>query len=555
MRLVWLSVNSSYSHSSLALPILHLAAQHMQNWCWECLEATVAEHPGELAVRLLELQPDLVCTTLYLFNIETVLSILERFKTLEPSCPVVVGGPECLGDGAEAVLRRSFALDCAVSGEGENCLPKILQAIEEKRFPELLPGTACRLENQEIRSFGIIPPLHYADWADAPAPVSSPFFKVDKPFVHMETTRGCPQGCLYCTSCRTNVRSKSLEQVRKELQLLSEKGVREIRLLDRTFNLPAGRAAALLKLFRLEFPHLRFHLEIHPQYLTDELRSELQQALPGQLHLEAGIQSLNNEVLQEIGRHGSAEQALQGLVFLCSCTAFETHADLLAGLPEQTYASMLGDVKTLINTGPAEIQLEILKVLPGTPLHKQATSLGILFNPNPPYEVLQTPHFSAQELLEAAMLSRMLDLFYNQPLLQKTFRLLCHNCPDFLHAFPDFLRRHGFSSKWSGSLKTRFQLLAEFIAEESHECAASLAFHWMKAGFPVAETPFHQPEQTSVLPEKAVLLEGKADAHCHKNTRLWTLNTPAKSFIFAFNRAISMQTPCAIWEIEKKVVF
>ena len=145
------------------------------------------------------------------------------------------------------------------------------------------------------------------------------------------------------------------------------------------------------------------------------------------------------------------------------------------------------------------------------------------------------------------MISRMLDLFYNQPLLQKTFRLLCGNHPDFLKAFPDFLQRHGFSSQWAGSLKIRFQLLAEFIAPESHECTASLAFHWMKAGLPAAETPFHQPEQIRALPEDTILLEGDAQMHCRKNTRLWSLNTPAKNFIFAFNRAISMQTPCAIW--------
>lgn len=547
MRLVWLSVNSSWSHASVALPILHVAARHLQNWSWECLETTISDHPGELAVRLLELQPDLVCASLYLFNSATVLSILERFKTLKPSCPVVVGGPECLGDGAEAVLRRSFAVDCAVSGEGEDCLPKILQAIEEKRFPELLPGTTCRFSNQEMRSSETTPPLHYADWEVAPAPVSSPFFKLDKPFVQMETTRGCPHGCLYCTSCRTNVRSKSIEQVRQELQLLSDKGISEIRLLDRTFNLPAERAATLLKLFRYEFPHMRFHLEIHPQYLTDELRSELQNALPGQLHLEAGIQTLSDEVLLAIGRSGTVGQALQGLAFLCSCKAFETHADLLAGLPEQTYPSMLDDVKTLINTGPAEIQLEILKILPGTPLLKQAVALGIQFNPNPPYEVLQTSHFSARELLQAGLISRMLDLFYNQTLLQKTFRILCCNHPDFLQAFPDFLQKQGFSPQWAGSLKKRFQLLAEFIAPESVECTVSLAFQWLNAGLPAAETPFHQPEQIGVLPEDAVLLEGMADAHCQKNTRLWSLKTPAKNFIFAFNRAISMQTPCAVW--------
>ena len=547
MRLVWLSVNSSYSHSSLALPMLHLAAEHLGNWQWECIEATIAEQPGELAVRLFELQPDLVCASFYLFNSAALLAILERFKVLRPECPVVVGGPECLGPGAEEVLRRSMALDCAVSGEGEDCLPKIMQSIEAGRFPEIFSGAACRFPGGEIHSCGTSPSLQYSAWKDAPAPVLSQFFRSDKPFVQMETTRGCPHGCLYCTSCRSPVRSKTLEQVRQELQLLEQKGIREIRLLDRTFNLPESRAVSLLRLFRQEFPLLRFHLEIHPQYLGAELRQELQLARPGQLHLEAGVQSLSDEVLRAIGRDSSAELSMSGLKFLCSSRAFDTHSDLLAGLPRQTFPSLLNDIKELVAVGPAEIQLEILKILPGTPLRKMAGQLNVLFNPSPPYEVLQSDCFSASELIIAAMLSRMLDLFYNQPALQDSFRQLAQNNRQFLEHFSDFLQRQGFSAQWSGSLKKRFCLLADYIDPTWHDCAASLAFNWLKAGLTLAETPFHQPEQIDLLPENSELLEGNIAVLTHKNTRLWQLKTKQNTFIFALNRAISMQTPCAIW--------
>jgi radical SAM superfamily enzyme YgiQ (UPF0313 family) len=547
MRLVWLSVNSSYSHSSLALPILHLAARHLSNWQWECVEATISEQPGELAVRLLELQPDLVCASLYLFNSAALLAILERFKILRPECPVVVGGPECLGPGAEEVLRRSTALDCAVSGEGEDCLPKIMQAIEAGRFPEIFSGAASRFAGGVIRSCDTSPRPQYSAWEKAPAPASSPFFCGDKPFVQMETTRGCPHGCLYCTSCRSAVRSKTLEQVRQELQLLEKKGIREIRLLDRTFNLPESRAVSLLRLFRQEFPLLRFHLEIHPQYLGAELRQELLLAKPGQLHLEAGVQSLNDEVLRAIGRNGSAELTLDGLKFLCSSRAFDTHSDLLAGLPRQTFPSLLKDIKELVASGPAEIQLEILKILPGTPLRKMASQLDIRFNPSPPYEVLQTPCFSATELIRAAMLSRMLDLFHNQPALRNTFCRLSEKDPQFLEHFPEFLQRQGFSAQWAGSLKKRFRLLADYIDPTWHDCAASLAFQWIKAGMTLAETPFYQAEQVEALPENTELLEGEIAALTHKNTRLWQLKTKQNTFIFAFNRAISMQKPCAIW--------
>ena len=47
-----------------------------------------------------------------------------------------------------------------------------------------------------------------------------------------------------------------------------------------------------LKLLFLEFhPDIRFHLEIHPALLSEELKEELSLLPKGLLHLEAGIQS------------------------------------------------------------------------------------------------------------------------------------------------------------------------------------------------------------------------------------------------------------------------
>ena len=50
--ILFLSVNSSYSHSSLALPILHNACKGLTNWQWLKEEITIQEDPGDMIVRL-----------------------------------------------------------------------------------------------------------------------------------------------------------------------------------------------------------------------------------------------------------------------------------------------------------------------------------------------------------------------------------------------------------------------------------------------------------------------------------------------------------------------
>lgn len=551
MRLVWLSINASYSHSSLALPLLHQASRTQSNWVWHKLESSLGDSPEELAVQLAELEADLVCCSLYLFNCEFVFSVLQRFKVLQPDCMVIAGGPECLGSGAVSVLEKCWAIDLAASGEGEALMPEILQALSKGILPHGLSGTAWREPHSgQIIAKELTPPLQYDNWPKDNPPCQSKFFALDKPFVQMETTRGCPHGCIYCSSNRTEMRYKSLEQVAGELELLSKKGVTEIRLLDRTFNLPEKRAKLLLQMFRLKFPELKFHIEIHPQYLGEELRQELLLANPGQLHLETGIQSLQDEVLQALGREASADKSLQGLAFLCQCSAFDTHADLLAGLPGQGYENILDDLKRLIAIGPAELQMEILKVLPGTPLQKQATALGIRYNPAPPYEVLQTRLLSPRMLRQAGKLSRLVDLFYNQQKLQAPFRLACAEHAGFINDFMHFLSNDGFSAHWAGSLSKRFIYLAKFCHNASNHLKDCIALHWLKAGLTLSETPYYQPEALSEIPPDCLLLEGDWSVLGLKSTRLYLLHGAQQSHVLAFNRAVAMQQPCAIWQYQ-----
>ena len=72
--LLFLTVNSSYSHSSLALPLLHSAAKDLDHvWKWDAMEKVVDEDPMLTASVIAESSPDLLCTTLYLFNHNIVI--------------------------------------------------------------------------------------------------------------------------------------------------------------------------------------------------------------------------------------------------------------------------------------------------------------------------------------------------------------------------------------------------------------------------------------------------------------------------------------------------
>ena len=287
-RLVFLTVNSSFSHSSLALPLLHSACCDLEQWQWIRYDMTNASDVISAVRDIYSYRCDLLATDLYLFNRQTALEVLQRYHTLDPACRIVAGGPECLGEGADTLLQQYPWLDRVFRGEGEELFCDYLQNFDHCATVTERIAPAC---GNAV----------YKNWSDSDYPVNDPFFVTDKPFVQIETSRGCPMKCFYCTSGGTQCRYRSLDQVRGELQLLASKGIREIRVLDRTFNLPQERGANLLKMFREEFPQMRFHLELHPQFLDENLKNEIRKALSGQLHIEAGIQCLDSTVQRLAG--------------------------------------------------------------------------------------------------------------------------------------------------------------------------------------------------------------------------------------------------------------
>ena len=87
------------------------------------------------------------------------------------------------------------------------------------------------------------------------------------------------------------------------------------------------------------------------------------------------------------------------------------------------------DVRTLAEYDAGEIQLESLKLLPGTEMRRRADELGIQYSPLPPYEVLQTREITVDELQTAHYLSRLLDGFYNTPTWRNITRILIWRTP------------------------------------------------------------------------------------------------------------------------------
>ena len=538
MKLLWLDLNSSYAHSSLALPALHaqIADDTTIEWC--VVSATINENTGSVVNQIYRHQPDIIAATNWLFNHEQLLHIVSRAKALLPHCCAILGGPEFLGDN-EAFLYKNKFVSGVFRGEGEEVFPLWLKVWNQPRKEwKSITGLCYLDESGGYHDNGLARVMKFSELVP---PEKSRFFNWSKPFVQLETTRGCFNTCAFCVSGGEKpVRTLSLEATRKRLDVIHQHGIKNVRVLDRTFNYNNKRAKELLNLFR-EYPDICFHLEIHPALLSDELKQELATLPKGLLHLEAGIQSLRENVLEQSRRIGKLSDALAGLKYLCSLKNMETHADLIAGLPLYHLSEIFDDVRTLAEYGAGEIQLESLKLLPGTEMRRRADELGIQYSPLPPYEVLQTREITVDELQTAHYLSRLLDGFYNTPTWRNITRILILENPHFIHDLLDHLVRTDVIDT-PLSLERRGLILYDFCKNHYPDYLAQVSIAWIEAGMSLKKAPAEKVRTKRQLPPESWEIEYGA---YRENLRLCFLPTDEEGhgYWFGFESEIQKIQP------------
>ncbi len=550
MRVVWLAVNASYAHSSLAAPLLHAAAQGRVQSEWHLVQVTMGDDPALAAAQVAKLAPDICAATLYLFTREAALAMLARVKALCPDCCIIVGGPELAGE-CELLLRSNPWIDIGVRGEGERIFPDWLDRWQSPERWADLPGLCWIDDNGAWHDNGVAIPVDPLE--QLPSPLTSPFHDSGRAFVQMETSRGCIHHCSFCANGGGGaMRLLPLSRIQTELEELARRGVREVRLLDRTFNAHPSRCVDLLRLFR-RFPSMRFHLEFHPALLPPAVRDELAAMPSGQLHFDVGLQSTSPEVLTACSRGGSPERAWEGLRWLVAQRNLAIHVDLIAGLPELTLPYLEADVRRLVELGPEEIQLESLKLLPGTRLRTEAKQYGLIYSPLPPYEVLSTRRMSMADLRAAALLSTMIDRFYNTPVIQPVLRAAQQEMEELLPSLRHWLTQQQ-GLELPCSLEKRMLLLYTYLEAHRLPAREMLCRQWMWHGLPPGRCPVEVRTWKGALPTGGEWLIGSQADAASGSARVRRLRLHDVDLFYIFDLGREPQKSVALYHMSRTEV-
>jgi len=215
-----------------------------------------------------------------------------------------------------------------------------------------------------------------------------------------------------------------MPRIQSDLRWLMEQQVPKVKLVDRTFNYHPERAREIFRFILRHNRESHFHFEIGAHLLDRETLELLTEVPPGMFQFEIGIQSTLDATLAAIERRVDRQKLEDNIAALQARTRIDQHLDLIAGLPGESFDDFLASLDRVMAGEPEHLQIEAVKLLPGSPLRQQAHQHGISFDPNPPYSVLATADMSLADLQLLKQISRLLDQSWNHGRLKRLLKTL-----------------------------------------------------------------------------------------------------------------------------------
>ncbi len=394
MKIILTTLNSRYTHSSLGLRYLYANLKELQENA-SILEFSINDALQSVAEKILMNSPNIVGIGVYIWNALEASELVQIIKKVSPQTTVILGGPEV----SYAPLRVNFDnADFIIQGEGDTAFYDLCKNIINATPPE---NKIIKMSMPSLKEIEL-PYKYYTDE------------DIQNRYIYVELSRGCPFECEFClSSMDEKVRAFNLDKVLEEFENLWQRGARNFKFVDRTFNLNMRTANRILDFFlEKEEPYFA-HFEVIPDHFPASLRKKISQFPHGALQLEIGIQTLNPEIANNISRQLLLDKIEENIIFLENETEAHIHLDLIVGLPGETLESFGKNLDELVRLSSCEIQIGILKKLSGTHISRHDETFGMVYSDLPPYDILKNNQLSFHDIQIMKRFARFWDLTYN----------------------------------------------------------------------------------------------------------------------------------------------
>ena len=295
--------------------------------------------------------------------------------------PVILGGSGFSLMPVET-LAASGA-DYGIVGEGEEILPRMLAYLEQGQDISTLPGVVCAGAASYLPSLPV---------SGIGTPGRSLFdvnhYHREGGMANVQTKRGCPFFCSYCTYPLLEGRTMRLRPIKDILaeirSLVDDHGVSYLYFVDDIFNYPPAFAADLCKAMSDERMAIKWSAFINPDFMTPGLMDDMLAA--GCDAVEFGTDSGSPAMLKSLHKSFTVDD-LRRTSLLCHERGMDFAHYLLFGGPGETRETIMESFNLMDELQPtAVIAMTGIRIYPNTALYHTALRDGLISSATPMLE-------------------------------------------------------------------------------------------------------------------------------------------------------------------------
>ena len=308
------------------------------------------------------------------FRLAKVRPVIDACRAAS-AAPIVLGGAgySLFPDEALAYLGA----DLGVRGEGEVAFPRLLERLARGDDPIAVPGV-----HAAGRGATAEPPFD-APLESLPLPDDDAYASADpaRPdiWVPVESRRGCPNDCSYCSTARIQgrtIRARAPRAVAEHVARLAGLGYRRFYFVDNSFNIPEAHALELCR----ALAELRLGLEwrciLYPHKVSEALVEAMANA--GCVEVALGFESGNERGLRGMNKRFSPDDVRRVSALLAE-HGIRRIGFLLLGGPGETRESVEESLAFAESLGLDALRTTVgIRIYPGTGLAKRALAEGVI---------------------------------------------------------------------------------------------------------------------------------------------------------------------------------
>ena len=351
-------------------------------------EFTLFKYPEKLIAAVLDKTPDIACFSNYAWNLDLSYNVAARIKKRNPGLILIVGGPNYSTDAQEQqrFLEEHPLIDFCVFKEGEVAFAGLLQCLADNNFDVntvklVRPGGChCLLDGKLVVGPSI---ERIKNLDDVPSPYLSgeldDFFD-DKLVPIIQTSRGCPFSCTFCTEglmYYNKISRRSTSLVYDEFCYIAQRkhpNIVDLHIADSNFGMyreDEDVAEAIAKVQKqYGWPE---YLHTSTGKNQEERVLRVAKTVNKALRLAGSVQSLTNSVLANIKRKNISADQLMNLAIKARELGSNTYSEIILPLPGESRETHFKTIETVVNAKFNWVRLYTLMLLAGTEMSSRAT--------------------------------------------------------------------------------------------------------------------------------------------------------------------------------------